>query len=187
MTRDEKLALGLFINTALYKLLHYEFDFITSEFDCLLLPIGLGFCVFHIPQALVFLNPVPGPTETLRSFCRAIHELYLIARGASVPEPTPKEECSPSAASSPPKPASKIGARFISPLTSISEDLQQERKAMHEEQDRQRDDVDPEYGYATETDSEYDSDVQHASYVDLTGGATPMVVDDGEEWAVVED
>lgn len=197
LTQDEKLALGLFIHTTLYMLLHYEYDFVTFDFDRLLLPVGLGFCAFHVPQALVFFSPCPWKAvnvpEDLRSFCRAAHELYLIAQNKSVPDPNLKESCCPLgrrlAASSTAKPASKIGARFISPLTSMSEDLQQERKAMHLEQGKESyDDVDAdEYGYATETDSEYDSDVQHASYVDLTGGATPTVSEDEEQWAVVED
>ena len=193
LQHEEKLALGLIINTALYVLLHYQFDFITSEFDRLLLPAGLGFCTFHIPQALAFLNPTPEANETLRSFCRATHELYLIIRGAErLLEPTsktqPSSARSEATASPNTKPASKIAARFISPLTPISEDLVQERKAMHAEQGKQpRDDVEPRYGYAAETGSEYDSDVQHASYVDLTGGATPTVFEDEEDWSIVED
>ncbi|KAJ4983775.1 hypothetical protein SVAN01_10753 [Stagonosporopsis vannaccii] len=191
-THDEKLALGLFINTALYTLLHHNFDFITSEFDRLLLPVGLGFCAFHTPQVMLFFLDLDSHnTETLLSFCRATHELYLIVRGCSVPDLEPEEDSCPlrsaPAASSPTKHTSKIGARFISPLTSISEDLRQERKAMHAEQGKPRDDIEPQYGYATDIDSDYDSDIQHASYVDLTGGATPMVFEDGEEWAVVEE
>lgn len=192
LTHDEKLALGFVVNTALYALLHYEFDFITSEFDLLLFPVGLGFCAFHTPQAIAFfVDPNPDTTESLLGFCRAAHQLYLISRGDSVPDSKSSKECCPfqraPAASAPLRPASKIGARFISPLTSISEDLHQERQVMHAEQGKLRNDIEPQYGYATETDSEYDSDDLHASYVDLTGGATPTVFDDAEEWAVVEE
>ncbi|KAF2621800.1 hypothetical protein BU25DRAFT_463404 [Macroventuria anomochaeta] len=193
LQHDEKLALGLIINTALYALLHYQLEYIISEFDQILLPVGLGFCVFHAIQALAFLDPEVATKETLRSFCRATKELYLMIQDIeSFPEPTSKTQV-PSAHSeaiiaSVAKPASKIGARFISPLTPISEDLQQERKVMHAEQGNQPgDDVEPRYRYATETDSEYESDVQHATYVDLVGGATPTVSEDGEEWTVVED
>ncbi|KAJ8107338.1 hypothetical protein OPT61_g8936 [Boeremia exigua] len=185
LDNDEKLALGLVINTALYALLHYEFNFITSEFDRLLLPAGLGLCAFHTPQALMFLNPVPGTNETVHSFCQAIWELYIVFRDVRcLPTPAPKKE-RPSPRQAPTiccslKAASKIGARFVSPLTPISEDLYQERKAMYEEQGRwPRDDDELQYGYATESESGYDSDV------DLSSGATPVVSDD-EDWSVVE-
>jgi len=192
LTHNEKLTLGYVVNTALYALLHYEFDFITSEFDLLLFPVGLGFCAFHAPQVVAFFfDPNPDTTESLLGFCRAAHQLYLILRGESVLDSKSSKECCPlqraPASPAPLRPASKIGARFISPLTSISEDLHQEREAMHAKQGTLRDDIEPQYGYATDTDSEHDSDVLHASYVDLTGGATPTVFNDGEEWAVIEE
>ncbi|KAJ4341753.1 alpha,alpha-trehalase nth1 [Ascochyta clinopodiicola] len=186
--KDQELALGLAINSALYALLHYELEYVIEEFDRLLLPVGAGFCAFHVPQILAFFDPVSKKTESIRSFCRAIKELYIISQGAESPR-LAVEECRRSARQrSDARPVSKIAARFISPLTPISEDIQQERKAMHAEQGKRLGaDFEPEAGYATETDSDYDSDVQHASYVDLTGGATPTVSEDGSDWSVVDD
>lgn len=189
---DEQLAIGLIIDTTLYLLLRYQLEYITAEFDRALLPAGLGLCIFHSPQILVFFNPFSGRTESIRSACRSVLELHNITQGAEVPQPAHKKPAcfvkKNATTSDDTKPTSKIGARFISPLTPISEDLQQERKAMHAEQGKQpRVDFEPEIGYATETDSEYDSDVQHASYIDLTGGAIPTISEDEEDWSIVED
>ncbi|KAH6625129.1 hypothetical protein C7974DRAFT_195202 [Boeremia exigua] len=181
---DEKIAAGgLIVNTALYALLHYEFTFLAAELSRLQLPIGLGLCALHVPQALVFLKPSSDARdETLYSACRAALILVRIARSddtlsepssvASAPAPAPVVH----------HPASRIGARFISPLTPIAEDLWRERMALRDERDMFQDDE--LYGCATESDSEYESDVQHASYVDLAGGVTPTVSEE-EEWAVV--
>ncbi|UPX17265.1 DNA-(apurinic or apyrimidinic site) lyase [Ascochyta rabiei] len=186
--KDEELALGLFINSAMYALLHYQLEYVIEEFDRPLLPVGAAVCAFHVPQTLAFFDPVSIKTETVRSFCRSIKELYMISQGAE-PHQLAVQECRRSVCQpSDAKPASKIAARFISPLTPISEDIQQERKAMHAEQGKRPcADFGLEAGYATETDSDYDSDVQQASYVDLTGGATPTFSEDGSDWSVVED
>lgn len=191
LQHDERHTVGLIINTALYALLSFQLKYIIVEFDRVLLPVGLGFCVFHFVQATAFID-VESADESLHHVVRAVKELYLIAQGSEVlPESksakrsssTPRKPTSSPAT----KPASKIATRFISPLTPISEDLQRERKAMHAEQGKEPcDDVEPQYGYATETDSEYDSDVQHSSYVDLTGGATPTVSEGEDDLVVVE-
>ncbi|KAF9692792.1 hypothetical protein EKO04_008988 [Ascochyta lentis] len=185
---DEQLAIGLIINTALYALLHYQLQYIIEEFDRPLLPIGAGFCAFHVPQILAFFDPVSDKIDSIRSFCRATKELYMISQGADPPQLADKDRRLAARQSSDAKPASKIVTRFISPLTPISEDIRQEREAMHAEQGRQLcADLEFEAGYATDSDSDYDSDVQHASYVDLTGGATPTISEDGSDWSVVED
>jgi hypothetical protein len=180
---QEKHAIGLLINTALYALLGFRLEYIIPEFDRVLLPVGLGFCVFHslFAAAFVDLASEDCPDESLRDVVRAVEELCLIARGIEPPEPalkknpTPKPKPSPAA-----KPASKIAACFISPLTPIAEDLQQERKAMHAEQGRPLNDADELSGYIPETDEEDDSDVEHSSYVDLAGGVTPTDSEDDD-------
>ncbi|KAF3038935.1 DNA N-glycosylase and apurinic/apyrimidinic (AP) lyase [Didymella keratinophila] len=180
---QEKHAIGLLINTALYALLGYQLEYIIPEFDRLLLPIGLGFCVFHTLYALGFIDPAFGeyPDESLHDVARALEELCLIAHGIEPTEAAPKNASTPKPKASPPaRPASKIAARFISPLTPIAVDLQQERKAMHAEQGKPLDDADELSGYVPETDEEIDSDVEHGSYVDLAGGVTPTDSEDDE-------
>jgi hypothetical protein len=194
---DELVFLGCFPNVVLYALLHTQVKYIISEFDSPLLPVGCSCFVFHSVQMVVFFDPTSDGTEHLRGLYRSIKELYLIARGVEVPEltiskPTPRRPSAPcnrtTACSTILNPASKITARFISPLTPISEDLKQELKAIHTEQGKRcRDDVEPQYGYATESESGYDSDEQHADYVDLAGGATPTVSEDEAGWSVVDE
>jgi hypothetical protein len=194
---DELVFLGCFPNVVLYTLLHTQVKYIISEFDSPLLPVGCGCFVFHSVQMVAFFDPTSDGTEHLRGLYRSIKELYLIARGVEVPgltisKPTPRRPSAPcnrtTACSTILNPASKITARFISPLTPISEDLKQELKAIHTEQGKRcRDDVEPQYGYATESESGYDSDEQHADYVDLAGGATPTVSEDEAGWSVVDE
>ncbi|KAF1349366.1 hypothetical protein EJ07DRAFT_184553 [Lizonia empirigonia] len=188
---DEQLVIGLIINAALYVLLRYQLKNITSEFDRSLLPVGAGFCALHIPQILFFFDPLSEKMESMHSACRSVKELYLITQGHQLSQSIPKKQIfsgrvkpssSPAA-----KPASKIAARFISPLTSISEDIQQERRALYAARSKQpRVDFEPEVGYATETDSNYDSNVQEASYVNLPDGATLKVSENESEWSIVE-
>ncbi|KAF3046899.1 DNA N-glycosylase and apurinic/apyrimidinic (AP) lyase [Didymella heteroderae] len=177
---QEKHTVGLLINTALYALLGFELEHIIPEFDRLLLPVGLGFCIFHSVHAVVFVEPAPEDysDESLYDIVRAVRESRLIAQGIEIPERAPIKAPSPKSKTSLAKPASKIAARFISPLTPIAEDLQQERKAMHTEQGKPLDDDDELSGYATETNSEFDSDVERASYVGLAGGVTPTDSED---------
>lgn len=133
----EKHAIGLLINTALYALLGLQLEYIIPEFDRLLLPVGLGFCVFHLANAVAFIDHASEdfPDESLDHVFRAVEELCLIAQDIVPPEPGREKALAPKPKTAPPaKPASKIAARFISPLTPIAEDLQQERKAMHAEQ-----------------------------------------------------
>lgn len=168
---QEKHAIGLLINTALYALLGLQLEYIIPEFDRLLLPVGLGFCVFHGVSSALFVGHAPEdyPNESWYDVVRAVQELCLIAQEIEPPEPAPREAPKPKVPIVA-KPASKIAARFISPLTHIAEDLQQERKAMHAEKGKMLDDADELSGYIPETDED-DSDVDHDSSVDLAGGA----------------
>lgn len=191
LQEDEQLIIGLIINVALYVLLRYQLKNITSEFDRCLLPVGAGFCALHIPQILFFFDPLSEKMESMHSACRSVKELYLIAQGHQLSHSIPRERIfsgrirpssSPAA-----KPISKIAARFISPLTSISEDIQQERRALYAARSKTpRVDFELEVGYATETDSNYDSDIQAASYVNLPDGATIKVSEKESEWSIVE-
>ncbi|KAJ4370235.1 alpha,alpha-trehalase nth1 [Didymella sp. IMI 355093] len=185
-SNQERHAVGFFINTALYALLGFQLVHILPEFDRLLLPVGLGLCAYHSVLAGMFLDsPREGcPDESIHDIGRAAAELYRIAQGIEVPELAPQwrrasapKKQVPAAAA---KPASKIAARFISPLTPIAEDLQQERKVMHAEQGKPLHDVYSQYGNAIETDEEYNSDVERDSYVDLAGGVTPTDSEDGD-------
>lgn len=189
---DEQLVLGLIIHVTLYSLLHTQLGYLTAEFDRPLLPVGAGFCVFHFLHILAFMDITLGKTESLGSGCRALRELHLIAQGHELPQLIPKKRSCSSRedkdTSSKAQPASKITTRFISPVTSISEDILHERKAMYAERGiHPRTNSEVEVGSVVEADSDYDSDVQHASYVDLTGGADPMVSEEGSDWCVVED
>jgi hypothetical protein len=189
---QERHAVGFLINTALYALLGFQLEYILPEFDRLLLPVGLGLCAFHSVLAGMFLD-LPRkdcPDESIHDTGRAVAELCLIAKGIEVPEldpqwrraSAPKKQVPAPAA----KPASKIAARFISPLTPIAEDLQQERKVMHAEQGKPLRDAYFQYGYATETDEEYNSDVERDSYVDLASGVTPTDSED-DDLIIVEE
>ena len=179
---QEKHAIGLLINTALYALLGYQLEYIIPEFDRLLLPVGLGFCVFHTLYALSFIDPASKeyPDESLHDVARAVEELCLIVQGIEPTKAAPKKASTPKPKASPAKPASKIATRFISPLTPIAEDLQQERKAMHAEQGKSLDDAGELSGNVPETDEDDDSDVEHGSYVDLAGDVTPTDSEDDE-------
>ncbi|KAF1924108.1 uncharacterized protein M421DRAFT_9101 [Didymella exigua CBS 183.55] len=187
---DERHAVGLIINTALYALLSFQLEYIVPEFDRLLLPFGLGFCVFHSIHFAAFIDPHPVGTadQSVHDVVVAVKELYLIAQGVDVPEPTPaKRPASKPKTRHAAKPASKIAARFISPLTPIAEDLQRERKTMRAEQVKApRDYMEFQYGYATETDDGYDSDAECSSYVDLAGGVTPTDSEDDDMVVVAE-
>lgn len=178
---EENNVIGLLINTALYALFGLQLEYIIPEFGRLLFPVGLGFCVFHSAYAAVFIQPGPEnyPDGSLHDAVRAVKKLCLIAQGIEPPEPaqtkalTSRPKTAPSA-----KPASKIAARFISPLTPIAEDLQQECKAMHAEQGKPLNYAEELSGYVPETEEEYDSGVEHATYVDLAGGVTLTDSDD---------
>ena len=109
--------------------------------------------------------------------------------------------------SPPAPPAAKPGR--ISPVTSLAEDLQQTRETLHAELKQTSDDNEAEdtpdddesedtssddeaEDTSSETGSDFDSDTDSgASYVDLTGGATPTILEEGsehgEEWAVVQE
>lgn len=192
---DDLVFFGCYPNVFLYVLLNTQVEYIISELGAAVLPVGLAVLAFHWFGTLGFLNHHwhKNSNESLHALTRVIKDLYLIARGIDVPEvpnlpqttPKPTTLCTRTSTSAQ-KPASKVGAKFISPLTPISEDLQQERKAMHAEQGKQTAGVELE-GYATESEDEYESDEQGAGYVDLAGGATPTVSEDEGEWAVVEE
>lgn len=179
LQHDERHALGLMINTALYALLGLQLKFIILELDRLLLPVGLGVFVYHSAQAVVFVSPLPTdyPDESLHDVIRAVRELCLIDRGIEIPEP--KRSTAKPKSSTPAIPASKIAARFTSPLTPIAEDLQQERKAMHTEKGNMtRAHTEVQRGHATAEDEEHDSSAERSSYVDLAVHATRTDSDD---------
>lgn len=171
---QEKRTLGVLINTALYALLGFQLDSITSKVDRALLPVGLGLCIFHSVHAAVCIEPAPEdcPDESCYGIIRAVKEFGLSAQGIDISEPAPAKRSTPKPKTSPPaKPASMAVARFISPLTPIAEDLRQERRAMHAEQGKPLNDTEELSGYVPETDAD-DSDVEHDSCVDLAGGVT---------------
>lgn len=178
---QEKRTVGVLINTALYALLGFQLESTIPEVDRLLLPVGLALCIFHFVHAAVFVEPAPEdcPDESWYDIVRAVKVLGLIAQGIDISEPAPAKRSTPKPKNSPPaKPASKVAARFISPLTPIAEDLRQERRAMHAGQGKLLDDTEELSGYVPETDEEDESDVEHGSYVDLAGGVTPTDSED---------
>ncbi|KAJ4321929.1 alpha,alpha-trehalase nth1 [Neodidymelliopsis sp. IMI 364377] len=188
LQRDYPSLLESCFNVALYSFLHTQLPYITAELDRSLLPVSVAFGVFHITQIVRFLDPTSKATRSMRGFCGTMRELYLLAQGHQL---TIVTECTclkykskdTSSQASPKNPASKIGARFISPLTTFSEDIQHERKIMHAEQGKQ---TPAELaGYATETDSEYESDIEFLSLPITT--ATSTTSGDESDWAVVED
>jgi hypothetical protein len=186
----------------------------------LLLPVGLGFIIlFLIRFGVAFFFLIIGSKRNARNLYRASTELWKILQGdeAFLDSLSKKGTKRPKRTSiSPPtapaaKPASKIGARPISPATSLAEDLQQARETLHAERDQTSDDDEAEdtssssddaedtsssssdeHTSGSETVSDIDSDSDSAaSYIDLTGGATPAISDEGSEhgsdWAVVQE
>lgn len=182
----------------------------------MLLPVGLiMIAIFPVGCSLAFFFPIPGSKRNARSFYRASKELWKILQGDeafldSLSKKGTKGASTTPKASPATKPALKTETHHISPATSLAEDLQQARKTLHAERDQTSDDEtedtsssdevddtsssssDSEHTPASETVSDFDSDTDSAaSYVDLTGGATPAISDKGsehgEEWAVVQD
>jgi hypothetical protein len=188
LQEDHPFLLESCFDVALYSLLHTQLPYITTELDRSLLPISVAFGVFHIIQIVRFFDPTSKATRSMRSFCRTMRELHLLAQGHRRTIIT-KCNClkynnkDTSSQAVPTNPASKIGARFISPLTTFSEDIQHERKIMHAEQGKQTSAELP--GYATETDSEYESDTEFLNLPITT--ATPTPSENESDWAVVED
>lgn len=192
LQEDEQLVIGLIINTTLYALLHWELAYMTSEFDRPLLPVGIGLCAFHVFEVIAFFNPISTRRESMRNLWRSMKEMYLIAKGHNFPRKAPRRRSYSSYkdthASADSKPASVVALRFISPLTSLFEDIQQERKAMYVEQGKQSStNFYPDNAHATEHDSEYELYAQHTSYINLISCVPPAISEDGSNWSVVEE
>jgi hypothetical protein len=187
------------------------------------LPFGLiMIAIFPVGCSLAFSFPISGSKQNARNLYRASTELWKILQGDEAfldslsEKGTKRTKRTSTSPPTPPaaKPASKIGARPISPATSLAEDLQQARETLHAERDQtsdddeaentsdddtedtssSSDDDDDEHTPASETVSDFDSDSDSdsaASYIDLTGGATPVISDEGSEhgsdWAVVQE
>ena len=183
---NEQLIIALIINTALYALLRWELVYMASEFAIPLLPVGTGLCAFHALEVLAFFDPVSTREESIRNFWRSIKEMYLITQGHNVPRKTlqkrPYSDHKSTRVPADSKPASMVALRFISPLTSFSEDIQQERRAMYAEQ-RNQPGVNfyPETAHATESDSEHESDTNHVSYIDLISDIPPAILGDSSD------
>jgi len=182
----------LIINAALYALLRWELAYTIPEFGILLLPVGTSLCAFHALEILAFFDPVSSRKESMRSFWRSIKELYLIVQGHNLPRKTPLKRSYSGNKSTHPhangKPASMIALRFISPLTSFSEDIQQELKAMHMDQGNQPSvNFYPETSCDTDPDSEDESNPNHASFIDLISDTPPAILEYRSEWFVVEE
>lgn len=188
-----RLALFSFVESILGALVRCYFEDLYSAFGRMQLPIGLLFFITSAIDGMVFLCTfVPDAGEGVGRFCRATKELYLILQGQElhpVRSPYPPQDTTPTCTDA--KPASKIGFHHISPVTPLAEDLHRTHEALQAQRNRDTDSsVGSEHSSAVESESDYNSDVQHASYVDLTGGATPTVSDEseeGEDWAVVHD
>ena len=182
----------------------------------MLLPFGLILiAIFPVGCSLAFFFPIPGSKRNARSLYRASTELWKILQGDEAFLDSLSKKGTKGASTTPKtspstKPASKIINRPVSPATSLAEDLQQACETLHAESDQtsgddetedtsssdEADDTssdsDSDHTPASETVSDFDSDTDSAaSYVDLTGGATPAISDEGsehgEEWAVVQD
>ena len=182
----------------------------------MLLPAGLiMIAIFPVGCSLGFLFSIPGSKWNARSLYRASTELWKILQGdeaflKSLSKKGTKGASTTAKTSPATKPASKIGNRPISPATSLAEDLQQARETLHAERDQTSDDdetedtsssdeaddtssssSDSDHTPASETVSDFDSDTDSAaSFVDLAGGATPAISEEGsehgEEWAAVQ-
>jgi hypothetical protein len=194
----------------------------SDRFTCLnmLLPVDLiVIAIFTVSCSLAFFFLIIESKRNARNLYRASTELWKILQGDEAfldslskkgTKGTKRTSTSPPTAPAA-KPASKIGARPISPATSLAEDLQQARETLHAERDQTSDDdeaedtsssssdaedtassSDDEHTSGSETVSDIDSDDDSAaSYIDLTGGATPAISDEGSEhgsdWAVVQE
>lgn len=176
-------VIRLIIETALYAILGFQLRYMFPEFDRIWLPAGLGFLVSHFARLLAFIF-AESSKESLPNAVKAAKELYLISQGVDEPAKGFVAKLNSPAAA---RPASKIAGRFVSPLTPFAEDLRQHCEALYMEQAKpSTDDVEPQYGYDTEFESEYDSDVQSSTSMDLADDVVLTESGDEDDLVVVE-
>lgn len=193
---DAKFAMSCTALSALHTLALWYFNIMQVVYGRMQLPIGMFLFLTNAITMVMFFCPLLWDSSpSVGSFWRALQELYVISKGQEVSPVSSGEPSSPSQdappTSSNPEPASEMKALHISSLTCLAEDIRRTYEALKAEQSKRAGSaVDSEHSAATLFEPDYDSDVQDASYVDLTGGATSTVSEEGEEgeeWAVVHD
>jgi hypothetical protein len=165
-------------------------SFISSGSHFLLL-FSVAICGLSVMLNLGFLFP-DDQIEEFKSMISASNELYLIMQGRESEIPICLVSSSGKTASandhSPPRGSSasdqlevrsKVAARFVSPMTTIHEDIQAELKTMRAQQSEP-------WRSRFEVDSDSDEDTDDEIFVELGCSAIPTVVERQDDWTLVD-
>jgi hypothetical protein len=157
----------------------------------LLLPFSIAVFGLSVVLTLGFLIP-DDQIEEFQSMINASNELYLIMQGRESEIPiclvsssgmtaSAKGHSSPrgSSASNQLEVTSKVAARFVSPMTTIHEDIQAELKTMRAQQGEP-------WRSRFEIDLDSDEDTDDEIFVELGCSAIPTVVERQDDWTLVD-
>jgi hypothetical protein len=197
LEEDERYASGSLIIQLAVSLAQWKLYDFTNSGSRYLLPFGLLAISFSGVQLMNF-HLLDTQVEHIRNVFRAISELVLIMgdRECDIPLlllPGPEttadlndrpDHRNKAAASDKPEVTSKVAARFISPTTTMHEDIQAELKTIRGQQDeswRSRFEADSDSD--TDTDDDDDDD---KVFVELGCSALPTVSEKNGGWTFVD-